>query len=756
MPTLVDDDVVDAPKATNNSNNNGDTDITNGTQQSAASAKDGEAHNVYNLPRDDDGFIVWEDVTVDNNGWWNDETIKVTKRGDNRWTTLAHNGPMFPDPYEPHGIPIMYEGKVFKMTPEEEEVATMFATMRELDYYTQPIFRQNFFIEFLKVLSKRGEHPIKDLNMISFDAIWEDHCKKREAKKAMSKEEKAKLKEEQEAIHKRFKYCFMDGRKEKVSNFRIEPPGLFRGRGEHPRRGMLKKRVRPEDVTINISRGVKVPPPPPGHKWAKVVCDPTASWLCMWHDSVNGEYKYVQLAPSSTVKGVNDREKFERARRLADHIDDVREWYWRQMKTGDLFHRQLGVATYFIDQLALRVGNEKSDDEADTVGCCSLRIEHVKLLPETSEIHFNFLGKDSIRYDNVVKVDPLVLKLVGEFIAGREPKKMIFNKVEPSDLNETFKEFMPDLSAKVFRTYNASKCLEQYFRENPLPKGASKEDKLVYFNKANTEVAILCNHQKSVSRQHYATMAKMAAQEEHYKVTIERLQAAKKALEDDDNVDLHDVASKFFELQDAEQREWLEAHGTDEDKEKFEKDVAERDLSRLVGRRPGGTKSKGEKGTKSGTKTSSGKKKAASSGTKTKSKSKTAVRTIDELEEDDDKPLFGGFGVKKEEDSDDDDDVPIAKKAAAAKKAAPKKAAGGRGSAKKEEPVKQEEASDDEEEDEEEEEEEETKPAAGKKKAAAAKKPAPKKKAAPKKAKKAAPKKGAAKKAAPKKGGKKK
>jgi len=32
-----------------------------------------------------------------------------------------------------------------------------------------------------------------------------------------------------------------------------------------------------------------------------------------------------------------------------------------------------------IDRLALRVGNEKSEDEADTVGCCSLRVEHVKL-----------------------------------------------------------------------------------------------------------------------------------------------------------------------------------------------------------------------------------------------------------------------------------------------------------------------------------------------------------------------------------------
>jgi len=35
--------------------------------------------------------------------------------------------------------------------------------------------------------------------------------------------------------------------------------------------------------------------------------------------------------------------------------------------------KQLGTATYLIDKFALRVGNEKNEDEADTVGCCSLR-----------------------------------------------------------------------------------------------------------------------------------------------------------------------------------------------------------------------------------------------------------------------------------------------------------------------------------------------------------------------------------------------
>lgn len=66
------------------------------------------------------------------------------------------------------------------------------------------------------------------------------------------------------------------------------------------------------------------------------------------------------------------------------------------------YDRQIGTATYLIDKLALRVGNEKSEDEADTVGTCSLRCEHIIIHEDTMSITLNFLGKDSMRYENTV------------------------------------------------------------------------------------------------------------------------------------------------------------------------------------------------------------------------------------------------------------------------------------------------------------------------------------------------------------------
>ena len=59
-------------------------------------------------------------------------------------------------------------------------------------------------------------------------------------KKAMTKEDKLKLKEDKQIIDDLYGFAYLDGRKEKVGNFRIEPPGLFKGRGEHPKTGSLK------------------------------------------------------------------------------------------------------------------------------------------------------------------------------------------------------------------------------------------------------------------------------------------------------------------------------------------------------------------------------------------------------------------------------------------------------------------------------------------------------------------------------------
>ena len=83
---------------------------------------------------------------------------------------------------------------------------------------------------------------------------------------------------------------------------------------------------------------------------------------------------------------------------------------------------------YLIDVLALRAGNEKGEDEADTVGCCSLRCEHVTLQPPNI-LSFDFLGKDSIRYFKQVEVDPQVFKNMRIFKQNKTDDDALLDRV---------------------------------------------------------------------------------------------------------------------------------------------------------------------------------------------------------------------------------------------------------------------------------------------------------------------------------------
>ena len=242
----------------------------------------------------------------------------------------------------------------------------------------------------------------------------------------------------------------------------MEAPGIFRGRGEHPHAGKLKNRIVPEYVTINIGQDAPIPACNlPGHSWKSVIANPEGTWLASFRDERSSFLmgKYVQLAAESSVKGNSDMLKYEKARRLCSSIDRIRETYMKQMKANDRMDNQIGVCTYLIDKLALRVGNEKGEDEADTVGCCSLRCEHVRFEGD-NKVTFDFLGKDSMRYLNTVAVDPLVYTLLESFTHAKKPTDDIFEVVNASRLNDALKESMEDLSAKVFRTYNASFTLQ--------------------------------------------------------------------------------------------------------------------------------------------------------------------------------------------------------------------------------------------------------------------------------------------------------
>uniref|UniRef100_A0A6T8PCF5 DNA topoisomerase 1 n=1 Tax=Hemiselmis andersenii TaxID=464988 RepID=A0A6T8PCF5_HEMAN len=351
--------------------------------------------------------------------------------------------------------------------------------------------------------------------------------------------------------------------------------------------GKVKGVIAPENISMNCALDACPPKCPlPGHSWQSVCHKDETTWLAFYRDTINGEFKYIFLSAGSSLKGQSDREKFEKARELKKVVGNIRKKITSGLRSNTSITMQQNTALWFIDLLAIRAGNEKDTaEEADTVGCCSLRVEHITLSKdeEGPTIMFNFLGKDSIEYKNTLKLRPAdeakaielednpqisfvrhgeeenfaqVFKNMERLVRksdngkAKKPTDDVFDELTTSTLNQYLKELMPGLTAKVFRTFNASFTLDQELyrlEDHPRKKEFMKTDttQLKFYNDANYQVAVLCNHSRAVSKTFDTQMEKMDEKKDEI---VKDLTAAKKSLKDK-GADKEKIKKKIQQLE---------------------------------------------------------------------------------------------------------------------------------------------------------------------------------------------------------------
>jgi DNA topoisomerase-1 len=274
----------------------------------------------------------------------------------------------------------------------------------------------------------------------------------------------------------------INGKKYKLTNYIVEPLHIFKGRGDHPLRGTLKLPVSPEQITLNAANN------PPcvvkGRVWGNVINNSSLQWAGFYKDSL-GQSKYMYPL-------LNDEfSKFETARKLHKKLHSIRKQYTHDLHSEKLNIKQKATATYFIDKLCIRVGHPKESDSADTVGCCTLRVEHIKLNGQS--ISFCFLGKDSIEFRKTIVPNDIVLPNVKDFIKNKKNNDLVFCKIDASILNTYLNKLQRGLTAKQFRTCHASSKFDNLLRSyNPAIDG----NIVKYYKLSNSKVAKLCNHKK--------------------------------------------------------------------------------------------------------------------------------------------------------------------------------------------------------------------------------------------------------------------
>ena len=423
-----------------------------------------------------------------------------------KWKKLQHNGILFPPDFKSQGIKIKINGEHVELNLTQEEMIYQWAKKKDAPkpgttekYVEDLVFQKNFILDFSKTLN--GKFKNLKYTDVDFTQAYKLVEKEKEAKELMTKEEKKALalkrKEIREEMKIKYGKAIMDGQEVDVGNYMAEPPGIFMGRGEHPMRGRYKPQVTAKDVTLNLGKESKVPE----GKWGKIVHDMDSMWIANWMDALTQKRKYVWLADTAGIKQERDQAKYDKAIRLAKEIENVRVHIAKDMQSKEHKTKRIATACYLIYRTAMRVGDEKDPDEADTVGATTLRKEHIKLTENS--IEFDFLGKDSVRWRETIPAEGLDKQFhdnLKELIANKKNTQEIFHGITSRHVNAYYSTLVKGLTAKVFRTYLASSVVSKYLRNHDNIKSESNMKKLFHAKMANLDSAIMCNHKRTIPK----------------------------------------------------------------------------------------------------------------------------------------------------------------------------------------------------------------------------------------------------------------
>jgi DNA topoisomerase I len=422
---------------------------------------------------------------------------------------LRHDGVLFPKAYDYKGLRLRRRGSTssLRLSPLAEEYGVLYGKLllRRNKNRLDAQFDANFWRDWVPMLPQGVRRSVTMKNSAG-PRDWDFGKLAQDFNNVRMNNVDNNNKED------KYRQVIVDGKKHDVARgiLMVDAPGIYMSHNvASAYRGRIRRRLSTRDVTLNRTGPVHdsdIDTP-----WGSIIADNSVQWIASWKDAITGKTKYIFL--DSLSKKNRDQLKFDRAIQYGHMRSELMRRCVRTVLSDVERKKELQLALCFLllDAFAVRPGHDR---DGLTRGLVSLRVENVHVDLATFKLRLEFLGKDSIPYVGSSTIQRNVLRVMKtHVIDGKAKQAFLFDAIDASSLNTFLSTLMPGLTAKVIRTYHASRELEETLlraekrgfavRSDEKPEGSlnPKTLKLLpvakhVFRLAAIKAAAMCNHQQ--------------------------------------------------------------------------------------------------------------------------------------------------------------------------------------------------------------------------------------------------------------------
>lgn len=438
--------------------------------------------------------------------------------GKRRWNTLSHNG--------------------VKLPPKKSDAATATVSVRMRPggslVKVPPGPAANALVDYMRRGGTKASFMGKAQYARNFWKDWGELAAAAPATKAMSSPRAVGaidltgarvvrgtvLRPAAAADAGRYSVATVDGKRAvPISQWAVDRPGVFVGRTKYSgHTGRIRRRIGAADVTLNLGKGQRPPPAPPGERWGAIVHDPRVDWVASWRDPVTSVIKYARFAAASGGEQNASRKRFDTARDFyRTALQPLRARNSRLLRGGSdttSLQLQTSLCMWLIVELGLRVGSGGHGGRSaagGSYGASTLLRSHVVLVG--GGVVLDFPAKDGVRYRRTLSSadHPVAVRAFRSLLGGRRAAAaggagpLFPGIVSSATINDEIERSTPGVTAKVVRTARASALFEATLdrllpekpSQSPLSPGLVK----LAFTIANARVALFCNHRRAGEKQ---------------------------------------------------------------------------------------------------------------------------------------------------------------------------------------------------------------------------------------------------------------